>query len=303
MTEHKNFDVIIIGGSYAGLSAAMSLGRALMQVLIIDGGEPCNKQTPYSHNFITQDGTPPAEIAHLAKAQVLKYEAVRFHKGFAVNGIQTETGFEITTASGEVFVGRKLIFATGVKDVMPNIRGFSACWGISAIHCPYCHGYEYKKAKTGILLNGDMARDYALFIQNWAGKLMIFTNGKSTIPAEQQVLLGDHHIPVIEKEIQEIIHTDGRLEQIVFTDNSKQDLEALYAHLPIVQHSTIPAMLGCKISEQGYIEVDEFKQTSKAGVYAAGDNTTPMRSVSAAVAAGTLAGVFASKQLISEKLK
>src|SRR5690606_26609566 len=142
MANNKHFDVIIIGGSYAGLSAAMALGRALRNVLIIDGGSPCNRQTPHSHNFITQDGEKPHIIAEKARTQVLQYPTIKFITGIAHSGFKTEFGFTITTKANETFEAKKLIFATGLKDNMPDIKGFSECWGISVIHCPYCHGYE-----------------------------------------------------------------------------------------------------------------------------------------------------------------
>ena len=112
----KNFDVIIIGGSYSGLAAGMALGRALRQVLIIDSGKPCNRQTPHSHNFLTQDGKTPKEITTLAKQQLEKYDTVKFFNDLATNGIKTESGFEIQTASGESFNTKKLIFATAIVE-------------------------------------------------------------------------------------------------------------------------------------------------------------------------------------------
>lgn len=156
-TVSKKFDVIIIGGSYSGLAAAMALGRALKQVLVINSGEPCNAQTPYSHNFLTRDGSTPAGIYTVGKLQAEKYETVQFLNGFASNGKKTDKGFEIMMQTGETFQALKLIFATGIKDLMPAIEGFSECWGISAIHCPYCHGYEVRGTRTGILSNGDHA--------------------------------------------------------------------------------------------------------------------------------------------------
>src|SRR3954466_4356302 len=120
-----NFEVIIIGGSYAGLSAAMSLGRSLRKVLIIDSGLPCNRQTPHSHNFITHDGETPKAIADKAREQVLKYKTVHMQAGLAVSATKIENGFELTTADGEVLFTRKLLFATGVKDLMPDIPGFA----------------------------------------------------------------------------------------------------------------------------------------------------------------------------------
>src|SRR3546814_4290909 len=147
MTYNSNFEVILIGGSYAGLSSAMSLVRSLRNVLIIDSGLPCNRQTPHSHNFLTQDGKTPREISTLAKKQVEKYETVKFHKGLATAGVKSADGFEITTDTKYKFTAKKLIFATGLNDLKPAIKGFAACWGISIIHCPYRteeHTYEFQ---------------------------------------------------------------------------------------------------------------------------------------------------------------
>lgn len=118
MANQQEYDVIIIGGSYTGLSAAMALGRALREVLVIDSGNPCNKQTPHSHNFLTQDGKTPKEISDLAKAQVANYDTVSFLNDIAIKGEKSAKGFEITTQSGAIFQGRKVIFGTGIKDQM-----------------------------------------------------------------------------------------------------------------------------------------------------------------------------------------
>ena len=140
MKDNQQFEVIIVVGSYSGLAAAMSLGRALRKVLIIDNGKPCNRQTPHSHNFLTQDGKTPEEISTVVKLQVEQYNTVQFFNGLATNAVRTNSGFEIHTDSGKIFAGRKLIFATGIKDLMPDIPGFAESWGISILHCPYCHG-------------------------------------------------------------------------------------------------------------------------------------------------------------------
>ena len=206
MTNKKNFDVIVVGGSYAGLSAAMALGRALRNVLIIDSGLPCNRQTPHSHNFITHDGEKPNDITEKAKEQTLKYDTVNFYNGLATDGKKTENGFAITTQKNETFTAKKLVFATGIKDLMPDINGFSECWGISVIHCPYCHGYEVRKEKTGILANGNIAFYYAQLIRNWTDDLAIFTNGKSTLTKEQTNKIVNHKIPIIENEISYFKH-------------------------------------------------------------------------------------------------
>ncbi|OQP58313.1 pyridine nucleotide-disulfide oxidoreductase [Niastella vici] len=300
MTGEKNYDVIIIGGSYAGLSGAMALGRSLRKVLIIDGGEPCNRQTPHSHNFITHDGNTPKAIAMQAKEQVLKYDTVTFLQGIAVSASKNEKGFDIKTAAGDTFTARKLLFATGIKDKMPPIEGFAACWGITAIHCPYCHGYEVRHEKTGIISNGDIGYEFCKLINNWTKDLTLFTNGKSTLTPEQTEKLRQHNIPVIETEITAFEHTNGYLNQVLFKDGSTMSLKAVYSKLPFEQHCDIPVKLGCALNEQGYITVDNMYKTTVPGVFAAGDNTVQMRSVSLAIGSGGFAGAVINKELVDE---
>ena len=300
MANEQNFEVIIIGGSYAGLSAAMALGRALKKVLVINGGNPCNKQTPHSHNFLTQDGKTPKQISELAQAQVANYDTVSFVDDTAVKGEKKNSGFEITTQSGTVFRGRKLIFGTGVKDLMPNIEGFAECWGISVIHCPYCHGYEVRHKKTGLFANGDMAYEFGKLLWNWTKDLTIYTNGKSNLSAAQTSSLASKNISVVEKEIVKIKHQNGQIQTLIFSDGSMQELDALYAKIPFVQYSDIPESLGCEITEMGILKVDMMQKTTVDGVFAAGDSTNMMRSVANAVYGGNMAGAAASKELIAE---
>lgn len=214
--ENKNFDVIIIGGSYSGLSAGMSLGRSLRKVLIIDNGKPCNTQTPHSHNFVTQDGKTPAEIAKLAKEDVEKYDTVQFYNGTVVKTAETAEGFEVETSSHEKFYAKKLILASGMKDIMPDIPGFAECWGISVIHCPYCHGYEVKNEITGILSNGDMAYEFSKLIFNLTKNLTLFTNGKAVLSDEQLEKLKNNNIILNEDEIKEVKHENGFIQKIIF---------------------------------------------------------------------------------------
>lgn len=296
----QKYDVIIIGGSYAGLSATLALGRAIRKVLVIDSGKPCNRQTPHSHNFLTQDGNTPAGIAAIGKLEVGQYPTIEFLKDIVTNVSGENNDFEVFTASGQIHKARKLIFSTGIKDLMPEIPGFSACWGISVIHCPYCHGYEYRDQVTGILANGDTAFEMALLIYNWTKQLTIFTNGKSALTAEQLQKLSERNIQVAEGAFREIIHSGGYLNSILFSDGSSHMLNALYSRPPFEQHSLVPQQIGCEINTSGYIQVDEFQKTSVAGVFAAGDNTSKFRAVSAAVAAGGKAGAIINHELIAE---
>ncbi|MBA2613056.1 MAG: NAD(P)/FAD-dependent oxidoreductase [Bacteroidetes bacterium] len=300
MTNDKKYEVIIIGGSYSGLSAGMALGRALRKTLIIDSGKPCNIQTPNSHNFLTQDGKTPKEISALAKQQVERYDTVKFYSGLAISGTKIEKGFKITTEKGDVFSAEKLIFATGVKDIMPNINGFADCWGISIIHCPYCHGYEYKNEKTGILANGDMAFEMGKLINNWTKDLTVFTNGTSTLTMEQSEKLTKHTIKINETEIDNFNHINGHIESIVFKNGEVELIKALYARPAFEQHCNIPQQLDCEITEQNYVKVDAFQKTSTHGIFACEDSTTMLRSVSYAIAMGGIAGAMTNKELTEE---
>ncbi len=301
MKDNKKFDVIIIGGSYSGLSAGMALGRALRKVLVIDSGKPCNRQTPHSHNFLTQDNKTPKEIATLARQQVERYDTVKFFNGKATRGVKTENGFEIETESGETFEAQKLIFATGIKDNLPDINGFAACWGISVIHCPYCHGYEVRNEKTGIIGNGEYGFEFSTLISNWTKDLTLFTNGTSTLTTEQSEKLERHHIKIVETAIERLEHSDGHLQYIIFKDGTKVEVKAAYTRSPFEQHCPIPETLRCELTEEGYIRINQLHKTSVSGVFACGDNVTRIRTVANAVAMGTTTGMMVNKELIEEK--
>lgn len=301
MKTTKTFDTIIVGGSYAGLSAAMALGRSMRHVLIIDSGTPCNVQTPHSHNFITQDGENPNSIAQKAKLQVLRYPTVQFHEGLAATGLKTESGFSIETKAGELFHGTKLIFATGIKDIMPSIPGFSESWGISVIHCPYCHGYEFRNKATGIMANGERAFHLASLINNLSDNITIFTNGMSEFSTEQSTKLKQHKIKVIETTISRVEHQNGYINALFLSDENTFKLDALYASLPFEQQSAIPSKLGCELTEFGHLKIDPFQRTTIPGIYACGDNAAMMRSVASAVYTGNLTGAMVNKELTDEQ--
>lgn len=299
--ELRKFDVIILGGSYSGLSAAMALGRSLRKVLVIDAGNPCNRQTPHSHNFLTQDGKTPAEISSEARKQVAQYETVSFYDGFAKEGKAIQTGFEIKTEKGETFEGKRLIFATGLKDIMPEIPGFSECWGISVIHCPYCHGYEVRNEKTGILANGDFGFEFGKLINNWTKDLTVFTNGKSTLTTEQTDALASHGIKIIETEIEKINHKEGKINHLKLKNGREFPLTALYAKVDNTQNSEILSALNIELTDHGHINTDPMQKTNIPGVFACGDSTTMFRSVSYAVSSGTMAGAACNKTLVDEE--
>lgn len=302
MDKNKMYDALIIGGSYSGLSAALALGRSLRQVLIIDSGTPCNKSAPHSHNFLTRDGSRPEEITRIAKEDVLRYPGIDFMEGNAVYANKTQDHFTITLEDKSSYTAKKIIIASGIKDIMPEpvIPGFNECWGISILHCPYCHGYEFKNKATALFANGEAAYDYAQMISNWTDNITILTNGSSEFSKKQSEKLKDKKIPVIEKTIASVNHVNGYITSVTFQDNEEIKVEALYAHLEYEQASTIPIQLGCKFTETDHIKIDEFHHTNINGVFAVGDAASMYRSISNAISAGTIAATKLNKDLIEE---
>jgi len=296
----EQYEVIIIGGSYSGLSAAMALGRSLRKTLIIDSGKPCNEQTPHSHNFLTHDGSTPAEISTLAKNQVKEYDTVKFHNGKAISAQKTDFGFEITTENGERFSSKKIIIATGIIDEVPDIKGFQESWGISLIHCPYCHGYEYKGKKTGIIANGDKALHISSLVKNLTKEVTILTRGKANFSEEQLEKLKNNQIDIIETEISELKHENGYVKSLIFDNGKEIDFEAVYGAFPFQQHSDIPKNLGCELTEFGHIKTDQFRKTNIPGLFVCGDNSSMMRSVSNAVMTGNVAGAMVNMELVTD---
>jgi thioredoxin reductase len=300
MVAENNFDVIIIGGSYAGLSAAMALGRSLRKVLIIDGGQRCNRQTPHAHNFITHDGSEPGLIAEKARAEVLKYTTVTLLNELAIAGEKTGNGFTISTHTQQKFLAKKLIFASGIKDMMPEIKGFAQCWGISVVHCPYCHGYEIRNQKTAIMANGAKAFHSAGLINNLTSDLTILTMGPADFAPEEIDKLKRKNINIIEKPVLELVHQNGLLEKVIYNDGSEEHFSAIYASVPFTQNSEIPHSLGCEFTETGLIKVNSFQATTVEGIYACGDNSAMMRSIASSVYTGNVAGAILNKELIDE---
>ena len=297
----NTFDVIIVGGSYAGLSAAMVLGRALRTVLVIDNGQPANRQTPHSHSFLTRDGESPAQLATIARQQALAYPTVQFREATATSANRSANGFSVTVQTGETFSARWLLLATGLEDGLPSIPGFAECWGISVLHCPYCHGFEVKDKVVGVLGNGDAGFELAKLIYHWNPGLRLFTNGASTLSDDQTMQLKSHGIQLVETSLVGLEQQNGQLQALRLADQTTVSLDALYARPTIRQKSNLAEQLGCQLNEAGFIVVDGLGKTTVEGVYAAGDNHTMLRQVAFAASNGLKAAVAITKEMMDQE--
>ncbi|MGI4737640.1 MAG: NAD(P)/FAD-dependent oxidoreductase [Janthinobacterium lividum] len=261
------FDVLIIGGSYAGLSAAMALGRARRSVVVLDAHRPRNRFTPHAHNLLLHDGDAPADLAARARQQVAAYPTVQLLEAQATTAEELPDGtFAVATEAHGTFEASRLLLATGMHDELPAVPGFAECWGKSVIHCPFCHGYEVADQPTGIWNNGDEVLHHVKMLLNWSRTLTVFTNdGPATFGPDVHELLKSNAIELVETPVMELLHTSGQLTGLRLADGRTQPLPVLYARLPAHQASPLPHQLGCEMTELQLIRIDESYQTTVAG--------------------------------------
>ncbi|EOQ98477.1 pyridine nucleotide-disulfide oxidoreductase [Leptospira wolbachii serovar Codice str. CDC] len=298
MESIQKVDVAVIGGSFAGLSAALSLVRSLRNVLVVDSEKPCNANTPASHNFITHDGKPPFEIRALALNDLKHYPNFQLKIG-EVSSIEKIEGRFLLRGNGFTEVqSDKIIFATGLRDILPEIPGFLPSWGKSVIHCPYCHGYENIGNTTGLWMNEDGVFEHSKFLKLWSKELTVYTNGPIQFSKEEKSKLDNEGIQVVTEVVKSLIHKEGQISAIQLGSGKEIPIQALYTRLPMVQNSNLPEQLGCKLLPSGHIEVTNFYETSVPGVCAVGDMASMFRSVAHAVHSGNIAGAMLNRSMI-----
>jgi thioredoxin reductase len=295
------FDAIVVGGSVAGLSAALLLGRACKRVLVCDTGKPRNQVAHASHNYFSRDGIAPAELLHIGREQLQPYD-VEIRQGEVVDAEKLGERFQVTLSNGDQFMGRKLLLATGMKDTLPPIEGFAELWGDSVFHCPYCHGWEVRDQPLAIYGKGEVGFEQAFMLTGWSHDLVLCSDGAAELSDEQRQKLMDWGVQIREEKIARLDRQDGKLTGIVFANNEVLPRRGILLRPQSHQHSDLAAKLGCKLDSNDIVEVNDFKQTSVAGVYAIGDASSPLSQISWAAASGMLAASFVNHSLIEENL-
>jgi thioredoxin reductase len=297
------FDAIIVGGGFAGLSAALQLARARRRVLLVDAGQPRNRFAGSAHGFLGHDGKPPRQIRDEARQQLARYPTVTFADGAATAATRADGGF-LVMVSGEGGErherGARLVLATGVRDELPALPGLAERWGQTAIHCPYCHGYEVAGRPLGILGGDAMAAHKAAMIPDW-GPATLFTQGGEEPAAEQAAVLAARGVAIERTPIVALLGDAPGLDGVRLADGRVVALGALFVSPATLPASPLAGQLGCAFDDGPsgpYVRVDERKQTTVPGVFAAGDAATPMHSATLASAAGVLAGVHAHQSLV-----
>lgn len=296
-------DAIVIGGSFAGLSAAIQIARARRSVCVIDAGDPRNRFARASHGFFGQDGADPRAIIASAQAQVQRYPGVRMLAGEARAARPVAGGFEVT-AGGETLTAARLLLAFGVSDVLPDLPGLAERWGRSVLHCPYCHGFEYAGRRLGVLQSTPMAAHQALLIADW-GPTTLYLNGGEAPDAETQAKLARRGVAIEPARIAALRGEGDGLASLLLEDGRESPIDALYVAPRCRLNSPIAEQLGCALDDGPFgpvIRTDERKQTTTPGVYAAGDIARAPHNASWAAADGVTAGVFLHQSLIFEPL-
>jgi thioredoxin reductase len=288
------YDCAIIGGGPAGLNAALVLGRARRSVALIDSNQPRNAVTHASHGFITRDGVTPAEFRRIAYEEVLRYPSVEHLQIEVVSIKKNESEFEVVVSSGLRVQARKLILATGVKEIFPEIEGFYPLYGKSLFNCPYCDGWELRDRPLVVVSEHPSIFHMVKMIFNWSKDLVVCTNGKASLSDVQKKQLQSKGVVVMEQPVSAFIGQNGRLDYVRFEDGTEIPRYGGFVSPKLVPSTALGEILGCEILETGGIKTDEWGRTSMPGIYSAGDaaNFMPSQLIFAAASGSrTAAGV------------
>jgi len=299
-TLDASLDAVVIGGSFAGLSAALQLARARRTVAVVDDGAPRNRFAARSHGFFAQDGTPPLQLIAAARERVQAYPTVQFVSGRALRARRDGDDFSVSLDDGRTLAARRLLLAIGVQDTFPDIDGLAPRWGVSVLHCPYCHGYEEAGRRLGVLSAGPASVHHALLIKEW-GPTTLLLNGQP-LDDDEAGRLRAHGVAIEAAVVQALEGPLPRLSAVRLADGRSLPLDALFVAPRVrIGHELVDS-LGCELADGPFgpmLRVNDMKQTSVPGVYAAGDAAHLRHNATFASADGVLAGVSLHHSLIA----
>ena len=298
--ESKLHDVVIIGGGPAGLNAALVLGRARKQVVVIDEGRPRNAVTREAHGFLTRDKISPAEFRRLAVEEISAYPSVSFVTDTAVSIAGEDGHFQVTVAKGATFASKKVLFAVGMKDRPLPIPGLTEVYGKSAFVCPYCDGWELRDEPLVIINKGADLMHFAPIISGWTNRFTICTNGPDELKEADREELRRHQVPLFESPIRSIDASDGIVRQVMLEDGTTIPCRGIFFKPELVTGSDLPHAIGCEITESGEIAVDQFGKTNVPGVYSAGDAASRVHQAIAAAAMGAFVAAAMNNEMNQE---
>jgi thioredoxin reductase (NADPH) len=299
-------DVLIAGAGPAGLEAALVLARAGRSVVVLDGGPGRNAPAAHAHNVFTRDGAPPDELRRIGREQAEGYGA-RFLEGWATDAEAGDDGVRLRLADGADLAARRLLLATGVEDLLPDIPGVAEAWGETVAHCPYCHGHELRGRPTVVLGAGAKGVHLAGLLLGWTDQVTLCCGPDGVADAERRHLgaLG----VVVEEHAVSRLDVDGHeVRAVEFADGSRLKATAVYVQPGQRPRGPLPEALGLALTEAnpaafmppGLVAVDPFGKTSAPNVWACGDVTSPLQAVQLAASSGFTAAAMINHDLLSD---
>ncbi len=298
----STYDVTIIGGGAAGLSAALVLSRARRRVLVLDEGEPRNGPAEHMHGFLSRDGMPPAELLAAGRAEVLHYGGeVEGHRAAGILADGTD-GMWILTADDRRVSTRRVLVATGLRDELPDVPGLRERWARDVLHCPYCHGREVADQRLGVLGWTPESVRYAQTVRQWSVNLTYFAAPGLLTVAERAGLVA-RGVAVVDAEVAQLVVRDDRLHGVELDDGCVIALDALFVPPRFVPYDDLLQSLGCQLDERGWTAVDATGRTSVANVWAAGNVVDPRAQVITAAGAGSAAAIAMNADLIDDDIR
>lgn len=296
-----DYDVLIVGGGAAGLSAALVLSRARRKVLVVDAGEPRNAPAAHMHGFLSRDGLPPAELLALGREEVQGYGS-EILAGTVTELVPSGPGFWVLLSDGRRVSTRRLLVATGLRDELPSIPGLADRWAKDVLHCPYCHGYEARDEQLGVLGGAPDTVRYAQIVRQWTKDVVLFVPAGFLTPLQRTELVA-RSIGIIEGDIARVLTENDQLRGVEMGDGSVIARDALFVPPRFIPNNDLLVGLGCQIDDTGWAVKNSTGQTTVPGVWIAGNVANPRAQVITAAGEGSAVAMAINADLVDQDIR